>query len=240
MNRVYLVRHGENPANLSKELSHKLVDYSLTPKGVAQSQQTAVFFKDKHVDAIFSSPLKRARETAEIIGAELDLPVHEIEEFREINVGSLEHEPASAESWNTYFTVARDWFEGRAESAFPEGENYHQLLARMQHGLAQALEGRENQTVVIVAHGGIFIATIKDICPDVDTTMLLTTENHNCSITELLLERQGEGARGELVGWAACQHISGDAADFAVPVPYEHSAASRRIGQTRRQGDKED
>lgn len=234
MNRVYLVRHGENPANLLKQFSHKLVDHSLTPKGVVQSQQTAAFFRDKGVDAIYSSPLRRARETADIIGKELNLPVEEVEEFREINVGRLESEPPSAENWNIYFQIARDWFEGRAESGFPEGENYHQLLDRMQRGLAQALEGRENQTVVVVAHGGIFIATIKDLCPNIDRTMLLTTENHNCSISELLLEHHGDGFRGELVDWAACQHLSGDAAEFVIAVPDEHSAASRRgEGETR-------
>lgn len=228
MNRVYLVRHGENPANLLKQFSHKLIDYSLTPKGIVQSQQTAAFFKDKQVDAIYSSPLKRARETAEIIGAELGVPVGEIEEFREINVGRLEAEPPSAENWNAYFAIARDWFEGRLDSGFPEGENYHQLLARMQAGLAKALAGRENQTVVIVAHGGLFIATIKALCPDIDQTMLLTTENHNCSISELSLEQHGAGFTGEVVGWAACNHLSGDAADFVVAVPDEHSAANRR------------
>ena len=75
MTRVYLVRHGENPANLLKQFSHRLVDYSLTPKGIAQAEQTAAFFLDKRIDAIYSSPLKRARKTAEIIGAALGLPV---------------------------------------------------------------------------------------------------------------------------------------------------------------------
>ena len=37
MNRIYLVRHGENTANLTKEFSHRRVDYSLTPKGILQA-----------------------------------------------------------------------------------------------------------------------------------------------------------------------------------------------------------
>lgn len=40
MNIIYLVRHGENKANLTKEFSYKKVDYPLTPKGVIQAQQT--------------------------------------------------------------------------------------------------------------------------------------------------------------------------------------------------------
>ena len=75
MNRLYLVRHGENPANLTKEFSYRRVDYGLTPKGVLQARQTAEFFKGKAVHAVYSSPLKRAAETAGIIAAELELRV---------------------------------------------------------------------------------------------------------------------------------------------------------------------
>ncbi|MCB0198167.1 MAG: histidine phosphatase family protein, partial [Anaerolineae bacterium] len=63
----YLVRHGENPANITKEFSYRDVDYSLTPKGVLQAQQTAAHFRNVPVDAVVASPLKRTRETAAII-----------------------------------------------------------------------------------------------------------------------------------------------------------------------------
>ena len=60
MNTIYLVRHGENRANLTKEFSYKVVDYSLTPKGALQAQQTAQFFQDKQIHEVYTSPLKRA------------------------------------------------------------------------------------------------------------------------------------------------------------------------------------
>jgi len=59
-NRLYLVRHGENLANLTKEFSYRQVDYSLTPKRVLQAQQTAACFTDKNIHEIYASPLKRA------------------------------------------------------------------------------------------------------------------------------------------------------------------------------------
>jgi broad specificity phosphatase PhoE len=65
MNRLYLVRHGENRANLTKEFSSRLVDYPLTAKGVLQAQQTADYFQQRAgaggIDAVYSSPLKRSR-----------------------------------------------------------------------------------------------------------------------------------------------------------------------------------
>src|SRR5258707_14895533 len=98
-NTLYLVRHGENPANITKEFSYKLVDYSLTPKGVLQAEQTAAFFQSIPLDAAYASPLKRARETAEIIARPQGLPVTLLEEFREVNVGKLELKPPTEENW---------------------------------------------------------------------------------------------------------------------------------------------
>lgn len=228
MNRVYLVRHGENPANLNKQFSHRLIDYSLTQKGILQSHQTAQFFKDKQIDAIYSSPLKRARETGQIIGEELGLPVNELEELREIDTGVLEAQPPSKDNWDLYFSIAADWFAGNPESGFPEGENYHQVLERMRRGLALALDGRDNQCIIVVAHGGIFISTIKDLATNVDVERLIRTENHNCSVSELLLDAQSNPITGEVVSWANCDHITGEAADFVVGIPDEHSATNRK------------
>ena len=71
MNRLFLVRHGENVANLTKEFSYRLVDRSLTDKGVEQARQTAVYFQDKSIHAVYTSPLKRAAETAARMGGRL-------------------------------------------------------------------------------------------------------------------------------------------------------------------------
>src|SRR5689334_548870 len=96
---LFVVRHGENPANINREFSYKLVDYSLSEEGIRQAEETAGHFRDKGIHEIYSSPLKRALETAEIIAAPLDLPVTVVEEFRENNVGILESQPPSDENW---------------------------------------------------------------------------------------------------------------------------------------------
>jgi broad specificity phosphatase PhoE len=59
MKRLYWVRHGESIVNLTKEFSHRLVDKPLTPKGTLQAQQTADYFIDKKIDAIYCSPLNK-------------------------------------------------------------------------------------------------------------------------------------------------------------------------------------
>ena len=214
MNTIYLVRHGENPANLRSEFSYKLVDYSLTPKGRLQAQQTAEYFRDKQIHEIYASPLKRTRETAQIIADALDLTVTIVEDFREVNVGALERQPPSIENWEFHDRIVAEWFFGRHEVTFPDGENYLTLLQRMRTGLSQAIHNKTGKNIIVVGHAGIFTIPLRDICQNVDLDEISRRNMHNCSITELELALAEEKLVGKLKNWAYIDHLSGEAAQF--------------------------
>jgi broad specificity phosphatase PhoE len=218
---VFLVRHGENPANISKEFSCRRVDYSLTAKGVEQARQTGAYFRDKGIRAVFASPLKRARETAAILGEALGLPVSVLDQLRENDVGELEGMPPTEELWALHDRIVHAWFDGKHEARFPGGEDYLTLVGRMRDGLRCVLREHPTGAVVVVGHGGIFTATIKDLCDNVDITAIRSGENHNCSISELELTLDAPTGviSGELKRWAACDHLSGVAADFVSGTP---------------------
>lgn len=215
-NTLYLVRHGENPANITHKFSYKDVDYSLTPKGVLQAQQTADYFQDKHIDEIYASPLKRASETANIIAQALELPVTIMEDFREVNVGSLEGCPPTEENWRFHNRIVQDWFEGKYTSTFPDGENYITLLQRMRAGLLAVTRHKTGHTIVTVAHGGIISRTLKDICPSLDIKDVLHQPNHNCAITRIELVTNDEHVLGTLKLWASYAHLHGEAANLGM------------------------
>jgi 2,3-bisphosphoglycerate-dependent phosphoglycerate mutase len=214
MNRLYLIRHGENPANLTKEFSHHRVDYPLTPKGVLQAQQTAEYFKDKHIDEVYSSPLRRAVETAQIIAASLGQETLVMEFFREVNTGNLEGQPPTAELWAFHDEIINDWYAGQRDRRFPEGENSYELWERLKGGILQITAGKEDRNLIIVAHGGIFSFPIHELCPDVDKEWLRSQESHNCSISEVLISQMNGQIYGRLVSWARCDHLSGEAAQL--------------------------
>lgn len=214
-NTLYLIRHGENPANLTKEFSYKLVDYSLNSKGRLQAEQTAHFFSDKHIDEIYSSPLKRAKETADIIAARLHLPVTVMEQFREINIGDLEGRPPTKENWAIHNSVIADWFRGHGEASFPGGENFLTALERARDGVRQIIDGKDNQHVIVTGHGGIFTIAVIGICQNLDT-MEWRTENRNCSITEITVTQNDDQFTGSLTCWASHTHMSGEATDFVI------------------------
>jgi len=221
MNMLYLVRHGENTANLTREFSHRAVDYSLTPKSVLQARQTAEHFRHRRVDAIYSSPLKRALETAQIIGQAVGREPQVLEEFREVNVGVLESWPPTNESWAEHDRIIRAWLTDRPDLLFPGGENYHMLLGRMRAGVAEVLRGRRNEHVIVVGHGGIFTFTLKDMCRDIDLRTLMSQPSRNCSITEIevLEDADAHEPRGTLRSWSSYAHLSGEALPHIIGHP---------------------
>jgi broad specificity phosphatase PhoE len=224
MNTLYMVRHGENRANITKEFSWKRVDYPLNEKGILQAQQAAEALVGKGIQAIYSSPLKRARQTARIIADKLKLPVTIVEDFRELNVGDLENRAPNLENWTIHNAVLHNWINGKLEERFPDGEDYHTLLRRLRSGLKQVFDGKDGVTALVVGHGGMFTLTLPDLCPDVRMDML-EGENHNCSITRIDLEMPSGIPQGKLVTWAAVDHLYGKAAELVPGAPQEGELA---------------
>jgi broad specificity phosphatase PhoE len=217
-NTLYLVRHGENPANITKEFSYKLVDYPLTPKGVLQAEQTAAFFLSTiPLTAAYASPLKRAHETAEIIARAQKLPVTVLEEFREVNVGDMEQRPPTEENWREHDQIMGQWFKGNLGASFPGGENFLELIERSRRGLLEATRGREGQRILIAAHGGILAALAYYFCPR--DHRLITNVMDNCAITEVeLLTNADDILDGSMRCWASSAHLSGEAAQLVSPL----------------------
>lgn len=219
--KLYLVRHGENRANITKEFSHRKVDYDLTERGRLQSLQTAEYFRSIPVDRIYASPLKRARQTAAYIAEAKGLPVGVIEEFRELDVGDLEGRAPDQAAWETYFRVTRDWYEGRLDSAFPNGEDGRELCRRFRAGLRKALSDESAPSVVVVGHGGIFTAGVLELCAIRDRLEFAARENGNCSVSELAVSEEGGELKAELLSWAYCGQLSGEAARLCSGLPPE-------------------
>lgn len=218
MNRLYWVRHGENRANITKEFSSRIVDYSLTSRGVLQAQQTGEYFRNVPIDAIFSSPLKRAVETAEAIAQPKRMTVQIMDAFREIDVGKMELLPPSMEAWNQHDQILKDWLTGKPETRFPGGDDYNLLFGRIRQGLETIFGEADGLSVVVVGHGGNLMVTLQDLCPGVDAWTVRRQVSNNCAISEFEFERQNGHLFGRLIHWASTAHLSGEALNFAHPI----------------------
>jgi broad specificity phosphatase PhoE len=132
----YYLRHGETEANASRIISGSL-DVALTPLGREQAQTAARALARKPITAIYSSPLCRARETAEAVAQALRLPVTIIPEIAERSQGELEGKPSDT----------------RLLGTLPQGyESFEDFTRRVLRGLSQI----DTRLPLLVAHLGVF------------------------------------------------------------------------------------
>jgi broad specificity phosphatase PhoE len=141
----WFIRHGETDWN-AQNLSQGAVDVPLNPTGEAQAHAAARLLVDRGIEAIYASPLSRARRTAEIIGASLGLAVEVVPDLREVAFGDREGQPMG--DW------FHEWIAGRFTPA--GGEAFAALRARAVAAI-NALLARP-PAPLIVAHGSFFRA----------------------------------------------------------------------------------
>jgi phosphoserine phosphatase len=151
----YFVRHGETDLNREFRCQGRQ-DISLNGTGREQIADTAKKLKDVHIDAIYSSPLRRAMESAEIIAKVKKLPVKMLDWLVEIDYGALEG--MNAQESGERFPGFLYRFQAKPEAViFPGGESVGGVAERLCIGLAKIIS-EESGTILLVTHqiiGGI-------------------------------------------------------------------------------------
>ena len=140
----WFLRHGQTDWN-RENLAQGSVDVPLNALGLAQADQAAALLTGRGIASIVSSPLIRARATADIVAARLGLPVRIEPLLHEAAFGAMERQPMPAQ----WFT---DWIAGVAT---PEGaEPFADVIARATEAVNRALT--QPAPVLVIAHGALF------------------------------------------------------------------------------------
>jgi broad specificity phosphatase PhoE len=141
--RLILIRHGE-PEQEAKGKCYGRLDVGLSDKGRSQIQKKLSSLRNLHAAALYTSPLKRARESAAILGGSLQLQPRISSELQEINFGRLEGLSYS-EIERLYPQEYRRWMESPTEIRFPGGESFAEMkerVLRFKESLLYAHPGR--------------------------------------------------------------------------------------------------
>ena len=146
---VCLARHGQTEWNQQGRRQGHL-DSPLTPSGVLHAERNADLIASLPVDAVFSSPLGRARATAGIIAARLGLPVEVVEELREVHHGRIAG-LTDAEIARDFPQVAADRARDKYRYRFPEGESYADADRRAGEALRR-IEATGARRPLVVSH----------------------------------------------------------------------------------------
>src|SRR5512133_683944 len=117
---LYFVRHGESEANTRHIISNRSSTFGLTPRGRQQAEALAESLRDTPFTAMYSSPILRARETADILSKAFAIPYQVTEALREYDCGILE-EKSDEESWRYHRQYFEDWVLRKEYTNKPEG-----------------------------------------------------------------------------------------------------------------------
>ena len=151
MTRLYIIRHAEAEGNLYR-IAQGQLDRTLTAKGNLQVDALAERFKDIKIDALYSSDLTRAKQTAGAILKYHELELNTDARLREINVGICEGmsfgnmKKLDPESMYLFYNDPDKW---RGEGA----ETFAQCTERMLKAVCDIAEANDGRTVAIVSHG---------------------------------------------------------------------------------------
>lgn len=149
MVRIILVRHGETAWNKEGKFQGRL-DVELSDVGRKQAKKLAEALRDVHIDYIYSSPLKRSLETAELIAGWHSKEVVSAEEFNEINHGSWEgmHLEAVIDAHGELYDT---WLNNPHEAKMPGGEELENIRERAVRKLTEILALTPDGTTVLIA-----------------------------------------------------------------------------------------
>jgi len=174
---LLVARHGETDWNLERRWQGH-AESDLTANGRAQARALGERLSERGIVAIYSSDLRRARDTAGIVAGGLGLPVRVEQALREVDVGE----------WSGLTTdeIEARYPEGAARrriggTGWEHGESIEAMSARIAAALTAIAAAHEGETVLVVTHGGPI--------REVRRTAGVTTEgwHHvaNCEVDEL-------------------------------------------------------
>ena len=155
MMRIFLIRHGETEWNKTKRLQGNS-DVQLSSNGIGQAQLLEKYLDLylPHADAIYSSTLSRAVDTAKILAKHFKLPVTTMPELCETNFGDWEGRIIQELIDEEPYDFGK-FFTSPERCHPPNGETFIAAQARAIIGIQKIIAEHDNQNVLVVAHGSI-------------------------------------------------------------------------------------
>jgi broad specificity phosphatase PhoE len=201
----YFVRHGESESNRERIMQGRTPS-PLTERGRAQARQAGLWFRDRSLDCIVSSPLDRARDTAAAIADAVGIrEIAVVEELTEIDIGiftSMTLEQVRARYPAEHAAFLRESWEG-----VPGAERTEELFTRAVAAWDRLFErlaaGRRN--ILAVTHSG-FLQWIIRSTLGLKGWMPLFNASNNCCVSHMLVdnvpsERPAEKPRSLYASW---------------------------------------
>lgn len=187
---IYLVRHGETDWNSLRKYQGR-IDIELNEKGIGEAHLAGKKLKDYGIDCIYSSTLKRAMKTAEIINRYANTgEITTTEEIIELNLGEWEGK-TWGEIQEEYKEFLTTWMTNRVKVKIPGGESYGDAEIRGINFLRNLVNSCSCENVVVVSHGALIAAVLCSIL-SIDANHEGNFRVDNCSLNHIHYDKKDD------------------------------------------------
>lgn len=179
--KLFLTRHGESQANMERIISNRDLPHALTAKGRAQAMALAEQLATERMTAIYTSPILRAQETAQLIGERLGVPVSTSDALREFDCGHVEGR-GDAEAWAAHNTVVAAWANHDYAQCVPEGESFLDMQARFVPFVQHLVDTHADAdtAVLLIGHGSLLTHMLPLVLANLDRAFIDQQGMRNC------------------------------------------------------------
>lgn len=160
---LYLLRHGVSESNDKNIYAAKKIDLPLTPLGIQQAEMQARVLKNVRFEKIYTSPLSRAKQTADIVKRSCGLTPVISDYLCEIDVGILDGKSMADPHYSGIWkNTLQKWEKGEENTGFPDGEKLKDIKMRFTTFLKEIDE--TEQPILLVSHCGFLMVVIWSFC----------------------------------------------------------------------------
>lgn len=181
MASLIFLRHGQAQNNVERRLMGRMPNVSLTTQGTAQAEYAAGYISNMGVSRIYSSPIQRAAQTADIVGERLSVrPIHD-DRLIEIDMGKFtgmryrDVEAAEGDVFQRFYSQDADF-------AAMGVETFESVRSRVRDMVEYVLERHPGENVVLVTHMDPIKAMLYDVLglrPDLLSEVIIANASVN-------------------------------------------------------------
>jgi len=167
LGQIIFLRHGQAKNNTERILAGRTKGIPLTEIGIKQAEHTAELLEHMNISAIYSSPIQRAKHTAEIVAEHNSLNVTIDERLIELDMGKFTGIPYD-EIFTTHGNVFMKFYNGELEIAHNGVETFIEVKKRVLGIVDHVIEKHPDENVVLVTHMDpikAMLSTIVDLSP---------------------------------------------------------------------------
>jgi len=167
LGQIIFLRHGQAKNNTERILAGRTEGVPLTDTGIKQAEHTAQLLADMNISAIYSSPIERAKHTAEIAGKHNSLDVTIDDRLNELDMGKFTGMPYD-DIFKSHGNVFMKFYNGELEIAHNGVETFPDVKKRILGIVDHVIEKHPDENVLLVTHMDpikAMLSTIVDLSP---------------------------------------------------------------------------